>query len=154
MGEQSTHSLTTTFLAWFGALVSFALAVLRILEFRRDRANVVVTYAPGYEILNSPDYDPHKTYALVTVANQGRRPVTIKTIAALPKSKKDKAMILLDSFRLGPRELSEGKSTDYVFEQDQVDFAKLKYIVAYDMTGKQYRCRVRPKETAPEEARG
>ena len=150
MGAVVGDSPTTAFLAWFGALLSSALALLRVLEFRRDSARVVVSYATGYEVLNSPDHDPDKTYAVVKVVNRGRRPVTITSIAALPKSRKDKVLMLMDALR-GSRELLEGKSTEYLFEQDLMDFGRIKCFVAYDMTGKQYRCKVRAKRTFSKE---
>ena len=150
----ATKELVTTILAWVGGILAVPLAVLKALEFRRDRANVVVTYRPGYEAINSPEYEANELYVFVNVANRGRRPVTIKTVGAIPLQKGGTYALFADSVRLGPRELQEGKATDYLIKQADFDCTKYKYFVAYDATGREYRCKVRkqdrrsPKEKA------
>ena len=79
---------------------------------------------------------------MISVINSGRRPVTIEKVAGITRDKKEKNFILTDS--LGARELTEGKSTDYLVEQDLIgDLSKIKYFVAYDLTGGEHRIKVK-----------
>ena len=143
MDKLISITITAEAVAWWGAIVATVLAVLRVAELLRDRVNVAVTYQTGMELIGPGQPSDDKNYLVLTVVNKGRRPVTITTVAGIPKSKRDKTFILLDSIREGPRELLEGKSTKYMVPEQDLDLAKLKYFAAYDMTGREYRCKVR-----------
>jgi len=90
-------------------------------------------------------YQPDKDYIVITVINKGKRPVTISKVGYISKKGKGKHGILTDSFFRGSRELTEGKSTDYLIEQDLLDLSKIKYFVAYDLTGREYRGKLKSK---------
>ena len=85
-------------------------------------------------------YKPDVDYFDITVINRGRIPLTITKVALMLK--KAWYYIITESL-YGGRELKEGKSTDYLVEQDLIDFSKLLYIFIYDATDKVYKKRYR-----------
>jgi hypothetical protein len=138
-----TGDIATTILAWEGGILSLLLAVLKVYELRRDRASVAVSYKTGWRVTGSPVYRPDKDYLVVTVTNKGRRPVTITNVAGEAKHRGEGSFILADSVCYGNRELAEGKAVDYLCEQDALDLSKLRGFLAFDMTGRKYRCKIR-----------
>jgi len=133
-----TISITAGTVAWYAALISTTLLILRILEYCRERTNVVLKCEANHRVIGG-SYEEDKDYIVITVINKGRRPVTIQNVGYISKNIKDKHGILTDSLLKGSRELAEGKSTNYLLEQDQVNLEKIKYFVAYDQTGRQYK---------------
>ncbi len=127
--------------AWYGAIVATFSAILSGWIARRDRTKVKVDAQPNYEVKTDGPPDD-ETYIVVTVANTGRRPVTISTVGLLPKRKTDKSILLGDSIRGGPHELPEGKATQYLIKQDCLDLSLYKCVVAYDQTGRKWRGKV------------
>jgi len=47
--------------------------------------------------------------------------------------------VLSDGFCYGSRELTEGKSTDYLIRQDLLNLDDIKYFVVYDSTDKEFK---------------
>lgn len=133
-----TISITAGTVAWYAALISTTLLILRILEYCRERTNIVLKCVANRRVIGG-SYEEDKYYIVITVINKGRRPVTIQNVGYISKNKKDEHGILSDSLLRGSRELAEGKSTDYLLEQDQVNLEKIKYFVAYDLTGRLYK---------------
>lgn len=126
--------------AWYAALISTILLIIRLLEYQGNKVNVVLKCRENYQVYpGSKMYPPNKNYIIIIVINKGKRPVTIQNVAFISKSKNDKNGILSDSFLRGRVELTEGKSIDYLLEQDSVDLKKIKYFVAYDLTGRGYK---------------
>ena len=104
--------------AWYAALVSTALLILRYLDYRKDRVNVKLDCRSDYRVYgDTAPYKPDTDYIMIKVINKGRRSVTIGNVGFITKGKKEKDAILNDSFQFGSRELAEGKSTDYLMEQ-------------------------------------
>ncbi len=92
---------------------------------------------------------PHKPdtdYVVVKVINKGRRPVTIGSVGFITKGKIEKDAIINDSLIGGSRELAEGKSTSYLMEQAAIDLDKIKYFVAYDLTGREFKGKLKRKK--------
>jgi len=131
-------TISANVVAWYAALISTGLLVVHYLKFRAERVNVVIECAKGYRVRNSGIYSKDKEYILVNVINKGVRPVTIKTVACITKKKNDSNFILADSIDKS-RELTEGKSTHYLMEQDSVDLKKVKYFAVFDLTGREFR---------------
>jgi len=137
-----TISVSADAVAWYAAIVSTGLLIIEFLRFWRERVNLVLKCKANcrlYGTATTWPYRADKDYIIITVINKGKRPVTIQNVGYVPKNKKDKSGILHDSLARGSRELTEGKSTDYLLQQDLVDLTKVKYFVAYDLTGRMYK---------------
>lgn len=78
----------------------------------------------------------------VTIANVGRRPVTITHVGFNQIGKGSDEILCADSIKKGARELGEGKSTSYLLDQTQIVFEKLKDVLVTDATGKTHRKKV------------
>lgn len=134
----SSVTLTTDLLAFLGSVAgTFALAV-NYLTYRRDRSDIKVEIMKDRKIYNSPQYDPNKTYFVISAKNIGRRRVTINQ-AGWVFLKKNGGVIYSDSMIYGPAELEEGKSKDWVVGQDDVDFSEISYFAVYDAIGNTYK---------------
>ncbi len=106
----------TAGLAIWGAVLSTLLAVLKLIEFFRDRANIKVTVRGNYKVPEDPLYGD-ASYVLITAANKGRRPVTI-THASLLVPGSQEYLLAKDS--LTHVELTEGKSHNYPINENDV----------------------------------
>lgn len=131
--------------AWYAAVISTSLLILEIIKYFKDKSHVVLKCEAGQRIINSDIYDPDKDHMMITVINKGRRPVTIGNVGYIYKGEKSKGGILNDSLINGNRELTEGKSTQYLFQEALLDLKKVKYFVAYDKTGKIYKGKIKKK---------
>ncbi len=140
---------TSLIISILALIQSTALAVLKILEYKRDGANIVLKCETDQYIIAKGGQNPYKDkvkHIVITVMNKGRRPVTITKVAYVSKNKKDKQGIFADSFLPGFRELTEGKSTQYIAEQDKIPLGDIKYIVAMDTTDRKYKVKLKTKK--------
>ena len=139
MTSDYTITLTLTeILAFWGAVAGSLGLFIHYLTFKRDRANIRLLIKTGYNVINSPQHDPKKVYTVITVSNKGRRVVTINSVGFVYLKKKGGA-ILSDSFQSGRIELGEGKSHDYLIEENLVDPREISYYAAYDAVGNTYK---------------
>jgi len=128
------------FLAIWGATVSTLLGIFKILEFRRDRANIKVKVKAGYRLIPpGPPYGD-ESLVMVEVINKGRRPVTIKKIFFLAPKKlvPHKYLILTDSVK--SIEIKEGQSYSYYGIERILNEKGITYYIACaeDATGRWY----------------
>lgn len=133
-------------ITWGGWLLAVILGILKISEHFRDRANIKVTVYGNYEVY--PKNTPYGNATLLTInaANVGRRPVTLTKAALLmPKNSKNKYLLCADpvSDALASHELTEGKSRDYIMNEDvlkkEYGLTPSKYVACvYNATGKCY----------------
>ena len=95
------------------------------------------------EVTENAVYDSNKTYLVITVANSGRRPVTISRVWLSKNSEDTPALLLTDSFG-GERELQEGKSTTYLGVEENIEagIAAWKYVCVEDGVGIVHRRRL------------
>lgn len=135
-------TISATTVAWYAAIISTFLLVIQILNFLRDRINVVVEVKPNIRVYGPGEFKEDVDYINITVKNKGKRPVTIQSVGFVTKKKKNKDGLLTDSFTQRPRELSDGKSTDYLVEQSLIDFDEIKYFVAYDQAGRKFKGKI------------
>ncbi len=133
----------TLVLAIWGAILSTALAVLKALEYRKDRANIKVTVMGNYKVVPIGEAYGNKPLVMITAANKGRRPVALAG-AALKLPRKKGHLICFDSMTATrPFELTEGKSHPYLMFEDDVKerygLTPEKYVACvWDATGKKY----------------
>ena len=133
----------TSFAAWWGAILStlgFGLAGYVALRDRARlkillQANVVVWSEAEARVWGKREYEAGKPYLLVTVANVGRRPVTIATVGFAQRGKLSD-LILADSIRNDPTEIAEGKSAIYMERQEGFPFASVACVIVRDSAGR------------------
>ena len=102
------HHLTA---AWLSAIVAvFSLAVALYVGLR-DRVRLSVSWRQ-FQPMRGPQFDNKRLYVVLTVANRGRRPVTLSRVGYRFWDGSDD-LVLYDEFRDGPVELTEGKSVSY-----------------------------------------
>lgn len=133
----------TLILAIWGSILSTILAILKILDYKKDRANINVTVKGNYKIVPSSKAYGDRPLVVITAVNKGRRPVTLVQ-AALLTSRKGGYLLCADSLTaMRPVELTEGKAHNYLMFEDHL---KKKYgltpekYVAFvcDATGRYY----------------
>ena len=139
-------SVSAEAVAWYGAIVGTGSLAVSALNAWRDRAWIKISAGAGYNVKNAPGYSPDKLYISVTVANRGRRPVTISKVwfdTTAPNQ--GPHLLLSDSFLQGAREVAEGKSTIYLMDQTGLDLSTLKRVVVADATGRTWKGKLRRK---------
>jgi hypothetical protein len=140
--------------AWYAAVVSTLGLALSLYLALRDRARVVIDARPNYQVLGDPyPYDPNKLYVCITVANRGRRPLTVSVVGLLPRRRGDNAAIVNGSLHHGPCELAEGKSVNFLAAQDEIDLENVRAVVVRDQTGRLWKQKVRWKQSPREAAK-
>lgn len=132
---------TTLKIALYGVFVSTVSLLIHYFNYRRDKANIIITVKGNMKVHPLNTFYGDKTYINVTVANRGRKPVTITHCAIRVPMKSYTELLLGDSFRK-QGELLEGKSQSYMLAEDEIKKINLadKDLVAYviDATGRYY----------------
>lgn len=115
--------------------------IVAYLAYNRDKADVKLTMTKNWTITGAlpfTGYDRNATYLCISVANKGRRPVTITKVAAI-FLKMQGGFIFSDSMIYGSRELKEGKSVDNLVKQNETNLSEISYFAAYDAVGNTYK---------------
>lgn len=107
----------TLILAIWGSILSTILAFFKILEYRKDRADIKVTVVGGYKIHPPTTVYGDKQLLSITAANRGRRPVTLKK-AGLLLPRKGYLLCADTMTALRDVELTEGKSHQYLMNEE------------------------------------
>lgn len=133
-------SQPVTFLAWYGAILStlgFALALYVAL---RDRSRLKITIQANMRSYGGTGYDPAKRYVTVTVANLGRRTVTVAAVGF--STAKGGGDILLTGSVQGTSDVSEGKAVTFLAEQEGFPFSEVRRVIVRDAAGRVWSQRV------------
>lgn len=142
-----TIEISASTVAWYAAIVATVSVIINVLRYLDDRVKLAIEVKAGMRTFGyNPSYKKDTDYILVTVINKGKRPVTIGNVGFITKDKKESNAILSDSAFPANREIKEGQSTDYMLEQSTVDLSKIKYFVAYDKTGREFRGKLHQKK--------
>ena len=140
MESQTLLQAITATVAIIGAVTGTAALALGVANFLRDRSKVRVTVRAGRRVINSDEYDPAKTYVIVTVSNAGRRAVYITDVSLW--TPRGPWAQLHDGLR-NPDTFPEGGSPrTYLVEQDLIEgivdrWAGIRAVVE-DAAGKRY----------------
>ncbi len=138
--KEITIEITANIVAWYAAVVATMAVLISDWTAWRDRARVIVTGIGPYRVTIGGPYDPTKEYIVITVANHGRRPKTVKMAGVKFRSGKSKHLVAADSVSKGPQELTEGRSFDYYMKiEGDLSLENVKYVWAYDQTGREFR---------------
>ncbi|MCF8083173.1 MAG: hypothetical protein K9M96_08765 [Deltaproteobacteria bacterium] len=125
--------------------------VLGIVNHLRDRAKVTVSVNWDMSMTPNPTYDPSKSWAVINVANVGRRPIYLSHASLrIPKGYGTSHLLLADS--VAGKKLAEG-DPPLTFPVDQTglekyakDWQKIRAEII-DSTGRKWRSkRLRKKE--------
>jgi len=139
-------TVTASMVAWYAALVSTASLGLGIFLALRDRPRIRLTARTNWIVIGDSGYGPDEKYICITVANRGRRPVTIQSIGL--ESKGDGPDYLAsDSMRQGPREVGEGKAESYLMAQSGLELDSIRGAIAVDQTGRKWRAKLESGST-------
>lgn len=134
-------TISATAVAWYAALVSTASLALGLFLTLRDRPRIRVTARTNWVAFGESEYDPEERYICITVANRGRRPVTIHSVGLESKGK-GPDYLSSDSMRKGPREVGEGKAESYFLAQSGLDTEAIRNVIVVDQTGRKWRARL------------
>jgi hypothetical protein len=153
-------SQPTSIAAWYGATLStlgFALALYVAL---RDRSRLKISVQKDMQPWGETEYDSEKLYVAVTVANVGRRTVTVSAVWFTQKRRAGD-IFLGESVRKGPQEITEGKSAIFMADQEAFPLATLARVMVRDQAGRIWKGRIPrsvrqqpPSPDKPSKARG
>ena len=133
-----TIEISAKTVAWYAAIVATASVLFSGFHLWRDRARLRITVSPNMVVYpKGPPYEG--TLVRTTVANCGRRPITITHVSFENADSSAPTLLVGDSVREGPRELTEGKSTSYLVRQEGLNLSQLTYVCVCDATGKVHR---------------
>ena len=123
--------------------MSSILAGLKILEYRKDRADVKVTVRGNYEVVPTTTVYGKRPIVLITAVNKGRRPVTLRGAALLSPRKRHYLLCADSMTAMRDIELTEGKSHQYLMSEDDLkkkhELTPEKYVACvWDATGRYY----------------
>ncbi len=140
-------TVVETFAAWYGAIVSTFALTISLYVALRDRPRLRISVHSNMGVRPNADerFSPNRAYAIVEIANTGRRTVTLATVWFSQKPGVDGDLALDDSARVGSREIPEGKSTKYVLEQTHFPGMYLHRVFVRDETGRIWTRRVPDK---------
>ncbi|VGO21643.1 hypothetical protein [Pontiella sulfatireligans] len=137
----------------FGIILGTSAFVLSIVNHRRDTAKVTVEIQWDMSMTNNTVYDSTKSYAVITVANVGRRPVYLSHVAfRIPKGYETTHLLIPESIE--GKKLAEGDSPlRFPLDQSSLEpyankWAKIRAEVA-DSTGKIWKSKKPKKSKTP-----
>lgn len=139
--QQIKFEITANSVAWYGAFVATASAIVSFYNAYKDRARIKITYNRDIVIVGPQAiYSKDKTYFNVTVINKGRRPIKITNVGLRCLGRKKKYALFSDSFATHRNKIitEEDPRTEFMMEQDEELLLSAWYIVVYDGTGRKY----------------
>jgi hypothetical protein len=134
-------TISGNIVAFYGAILATVTACAQVLAFLRDRTRIKISVRPNMQKMDNPRYEG-KTVTIMTVANCGRRPVTI-TGTGFVQLHPFKAAFLFDNTPDLPCELTEGKYLMTLVDES-VDTAEIEYWYAVTAANKYFKLRVAP----------
>jgi hypothetical protein len=120
-------------IAVYGAIVATINSVVQFINYRRDRADVIVTVNPN--MVSTDDMD--RKITVIKATNRGKRPVRIEGIAA---RQLDRPLNLLfpNLCPQAPYELTESQSISTYIDQSSGGLAHVETYFAYDSLGREF----------------
>jgi hypothetical protein len=126
--------------AWYAAIVATFAFMVNAYSVLRDRPRLRVRFVRNTKMM-PPDDPNDPTYYCITIANAGRKPITITHVGfSLKEGEND--ILLGESVRDGNREILPGHNTVYLARQDLIDESNLKYLTVNDGALNEYRYKV------------
>lgn len=125
--------------AWYAAIVATFALVVNAYSVWRDRPRLRVRITRNMKMVPPDHGDP--SYYCITIANPGRRPITITHVGFTMKEGEND-ILLGESVRDGNREILPGHNTDYLARQDMIDESNLQYLTVNDGALNEFRYKV------------
>lgn len=145
MSTEYTFEISASTVAWYGAIVATAGALISIYNVLRDRPRIKMQFQKDMNIYGHQSvYPKDKTYISITVINKGRRPVNITKAGLRTLGAERKYAMFNDSFSAHRNRVltEESPTSEFMVEQDEKILELLSgawYIWTQDATGKMYR---------------
>jgi hypothetical protein len=130
-------TISGTIVSGYAAVLSTITGAAQLWNYNRDRARIKVSARNDMLLFGDLCYKPDRQLCIVTVANHGRRPVTITSVGGHREYPLD-AFIAADCRPNLPHELTEGKQLIAILPSDEFDFSKVLWWSASDAVGNQY----------------
>jgi hypothetical protein len=130
-------TISGSVVAAYAAILSTITGAAQLWNYNRDRARIKVSAQNDMVFFGDFHYKPGQKLCIVTVANHGRRPVTITTVGGCREIPLHPFVVVECRPNL-PHELTEGKSLIAVMPSDEFDFSKVLWWSASDGVGNQY----------------
>lgn len=140
---QNTILLITGITGLIGAITGLASILITYLNYSRDNYNIKVKALKGMKTFSPGQKDDKKTYLIITATNIGRRPITVNKAAFVGLTYQG-AGVSASSLMGKPNNLEEGKSIDYLIEEDELDYSDISHVVVYDSMGNEHRFYLTP----------
>lgn len=135
--------------AWYAAIVSTVSVFIAVLNYLSDRRRLKVLAQHGFLTGMGDD----STKVMISVANIGKRPVTISSVGFEVKDSGDMILISTPNLSL-PKTLKEGTSGQtwinheellYLLKKEKKTVKDIKYVWCKDSTGKVYKAKFKLK---------
>ncbi len=130
-------TITTSVVAWYGAIVATVAAAVAVYNAWRDRPRLVVSARPNFLELGN---ETAGKLICVSVVNRGRRPVTLRGVAL---KMRDGIEIAVVKSMQAQDEIGEGKGKSYFMNQKTFEqkhsFSDVRYVFAIDQAGRTWK---------------
>jgi hypothetical protein len=123
--------------AAYAAILSTITGAAQLWNYTRDRARIRVSAQNNMTMFGDVLYKANQTLCIVTVANLGRRPVTITTVGGYREIPLHPFFVVECRPNL-PHELTEGKHLIAILPSAEMDVSKVLWWSASDGVGNQY----------------
>jgi hypothetical protein len=138
-------NISGSVVAFYGAVVATITGAVQTINFFRDRRKLKISVQGNMEFVSAAtgstvDDDP---YTVITVANAGRRPITITNVGGY-RLYPGKGFVIQQCNPPLPRELTEGKHLIALVDETEFDLSELESWEVYDAVGHTYRRPVAP----------
>jgi hypothetical protein len=133
-------NISGSVVALYGAILATLTGIVQVINFFRDRRKVKISVQQNMEIVfaASGQAMADEPFTVVTVANAGRRPITIVNVGGY-RLYPGKGFVIQQCNPPLPRELTEGKHLTALVDETEIDLSELESWEAYDAVGHTYR---------------
>jgi hypothetical protein len=130
-------TISGSVIAAYAAVLSTITGAAQLWNYNRDRARIKVTARNNMTMFQDARFKHDQALCIVTVANLGRRPVTITSVGGYREIPL-KPFLVKECRPNLPHELTEGKSLIAVTPSDEFDFSKVLWWSASDGVDNHY----------------
>ena len=136
--------ITASAVAWYGAIVATASALIAFFNYLSERRKIKVTISHGFLVYGRGLEDRLRVF--INAANIGKRPVTVNTVGFRLKNGNDIVLMETPSLQL-PFTIEEGRSCQTWIDKKELlgEIKKAKTKIKFgwyrDSTGKYYKGR-------------
>jgi hypothetical protein len=130
-------TISGSVVAAYAAVLSTITGAAQLWNYTRDRARIKISAQNNMTMFGDVRFKNNQLLCIVTVANRGRRPVTITTVGGYREIPLH-PFVVVECRPSLPHELTEGKHLIAILPSDEFDFSKVLWWSASDGVGNQY----------------